>query len=140
MKKRALFIQTISLPALLFASSGTSVFSQEVVIRPRQPLQHEVAVVLKLVQVYATDKKGKAVDDLRLEDFVLTVDGRPVAITAFEKRQLSASPALKAQVDADDEAERRAAIAGAAPRPDPMSFSSTPRRRRRGRYPSPQPR
>ncbi|MBM3295880.1 MAG: hypothetical protein FJY82_15400, partial [Candidatus Aminicenantes bacterium] len=42
---------------------------------------------LKLVQVYATDKKGKAVDDLRLEDFVLTVDGRPVAITAFEKRQ-----------------------------------------------------
>jgi len=98
MKKRALFIQAISLLALLSAPSGTAGISQEVVIRPQKPLRHEVAVVLKLVQVYVTDRKGKAVSDLRPEDFILTEDGRPVEVAAFEKRELAASPALTAEL------------------------------------------
>jgi len=51
----------------------------------QKPLAHEVTVTLKLVQVYVTDKKGNPVSDLRKDDFLLTVGGRPVTITDFER-------------------------------------------------------
>jgi VWFA-related protein len=57
-----------------------------------KPLQHEVSVVLKLIQVYVTDKKGKPVDDLKLDDFIVTDNGQPVVLTDFEKHSLQASP------------------------------------------------
>jgi len=47
-----------------------------------------VTVTLKLVQVYVTDKEGNPVPDLRLEDFRLFDNGKPVAITEFEKHSL----------------------------------------------------
>jgi VWFA-related protein len=50
-----------------------------------KPLQHEVSVTLKLVQVYVTDRKGNPVTDLRKEDFIVYDNGRPVGITEFEK-------------------------------------------------------
>ncbi|MBP7706253.1 MAG: VWA domain-containing protein [Candidatus Aminicenantes bacterium] len=54
-----------------------------------QKPQHEVSVVLKLVQVYVTDKKGRPVEDLGMGDFSVTDDGQPVVLTAFEKHTLA---------------------------------------------------
>jgi VWFA-related protein len=57
-------------------------------IRFQKPLEHTVAVTLKLVQVYVTDRKGKPVQDLQKSDFHLTDKGVPVTITEFEKHVL----------------------------------------------------
>ncbi len=57
-------------------------------IRFQKPLEHDVAVTLKLVQVYVTDRKGKPVQDLRKSDFHVTDKGIPVTITEFEKHVL----------------------------------------------------
>ena len=50
----------------------------------RSQIQHEVTTTLKLVQVYVTDRAGKPIRDLTKQDFSLSVDGKPVAITDFE--------------------------------------------------------
>jgi len=55
--------------------------------------QHEVSVVLKLIQVYVIDKKGKPVDDLALGDFAATDNGQPVVLTEFERHALADVPA-----------------------------------------------
>jgi VWFA-related protein len=52
------------------------------------PIQHEVTVTLKLVQVYVTDREGKPVPDLLPTDFKLFDNGKPVTITEFEKHTL----------------------------------------------------
>jgi VWFA-related protein len=57
-----------------------------------KPLQYEVSVILKLIHIYVTDSKGKPVEDLTKDDFVVTDDGRPVTVTAFEKHLLAAAP------------------------------------------------
>lgn len=58
-----------------------------------KPLEYEVGVVLKLVHVYVTDKKGKPVPDLARDDFLLVDNGTQVTITEFEKHTLSPTPA-----------------------------------------------
>lgn len=58
----------------------------------QRPLQHEVSVVLKLVHVYVTDKKGKTVEDLTLDDFSASDNGQPVKLTDFEKHVLQIKP------------------------------------------------
>jgi VWFA-related protein len=58
-----------------------------------KPLQYEVTVALKLIHVYVTDKKGKPVEDLKLDDFSVTDNGRPVVLTDFEKHSLQSAPA-----------------------------------------------
>jgi len=50
----------------------------------QKPLQHEVTVTLKLIQVYATDKSGKPAMDLERSDFRLFDNGLSVTITDFE--------------------------------------------------------
>ena len=67
---------------------------QEVVSQFQKPLQHEVSVTLKLIQVYVTDKKGKSVQDLRKSDFLVYDNGQLKDITEFEKHIL-AGPAAK---------------------------------------------
>jgi len=52
------------------------------------PIQHDVAVTLKLVQVYVTDKDGKPVQDLIPAEFDLYDNGKLVTITDFEKHAL----------------------------------------------------
>jgi hypothetical protein len=52
---------------------------------PQEALQYEVTVSLKLVQVYVTDKNGQPVADLNKEDFIVLDDGKPVAVTDFER-------------------------------------------------------
>jgi VWFA-related protein len=58
-----------------------------------KPLQYEVSVVLKLIHVYVTDKKGNPVKDLSKDDFVVTDEGKPVTVTDFEKHGLDMSAA-----------------------------------------------
>jgi hypothetical protein len=48
-------------------------------------LQHEVAVTLKLIQVFVTDAEGKPVLDLEKSDFVIIDNGKPQTITDFER-------------------------------------------------------
>ncbi|MCX6577166.1 MAG: VWA domain-containing protein [Candidatus Aminicenantes bacterium] len=54
----------------------------------QKPVEYEVAVTVKLIQVYVTDKKGKPVRDLTKEDFIVTDSGRPVKLSEFEKHLL----------------------------------------------------
>lgn len=56
----------------------------------QEPLQHEVTVTLKLVQVYVTDPKGNPARDLDKSDFVLYDNGKLQGITDFEKHFLAA--------------------------------------------------
>lgn len=58
---------------------------------PAKPLQYEVSVVLKLIHVYVTDKKGNPVPDLAASDFTVTDNGQPMTVTDFERRVLRAS-------------------------------------------------
>ena len=53
-----------------------------------QELQHEVAVTLKLIQVYVTDKDGNPVIDLKPEDFVVYDNKKLQKITDFEQHKL----------------------------------------------------
>jgi VWFA-related protein len=57
--------------------------------KKNQELQHEVAVTLKLVQVYVTDKKGNPVLDLKKEDFIILDNGKKKPITEFEIHMLT---------------------------------------------------
>ena len=52
-------------------------------------LQHEVTVVLKLVQVFVVDEKGNPVTDLSIDDFILYDNQELKTITDFEKHLLS---------------------------------------------------
>ena len=47
------------------------------------PLQHEVTVTLKLIQVYVSDRDGNPVLDLTKDDFLLYDNGRPMTVTDF---------------------------------------------------------
>ncbi|MBW2217643.1 MAG: VWA domain-containing protein [Deltaproteobacteria bacterium] len=69
---------------LLRSANGTSM--------PKEEMQHEVAVTLKLVQVFVLDKNGDPVKDLRISDFTVYDNGQPKKITEFERYTLSASP------------------------------------------------
>ena len=90
---------------LCFASGTSSLrpsaASQEAV-QLQKPLQYQVSVTLKLVQVYVTDKKGKPVQDLQKSDFVVYDNGQKKEITEFEKHILT-KPAAKAEVQAAEE-------------------------------------
>jgi VWFA-related protein len=51
-------------------------------------LRYEVAVTLKLVQVFVIDKKGNPVLDLRKEDFLIHDNGKIQTISEFERHAL----------------------------------------------------
>jgi VWFA-related protein len=62
----------------------------------KSDLQYEIAVTLKLVQVYVVDKNGNPELDLGKEDFVLHDNGRVQVISEFERHSLSLpSPAAE---------------------------------------------
>jgi VWFA-related protein len=77
-----------SLLALLSVFLSPAALQQDAA-RPKKPLQHEVSVTLKLIQVIVTDKVGNPVTDLRREDFVLTDNGREMRLTEFEKHLIT---------------------------------------------------
>jgi VWFA-related protein len=57
--------------------------------KDQEELKYEVVVVLKLVQVYVTDKKGNPVTDLAKDDFILYDNGKLQEITDFERHILT---------------------------------------------------
>ncbi|MBN1273427.1 MAG: VWA domain-containing protein, partial [Candidatus Aminicenantes bacterium] len=59
----------------------------------QEQYRHEVAVTLKLIQVYVTDKSGSPVTGLGVEEFELFDNGKRVPITAFEEYDFSYPPA-----------------------------------------------
>ncbi len=67
------------------ASAGQTQTSDRQAVSPQKPLQHEVAVTLKLIQVYVTDKNGKPVANLDKSAFQIYDNGQLQAITEFEK-------------------------------------------------------
>ena len=69
-------------------TEGATIAAPQDPVRFQNPIEHNVAVTLKLVQVYVTDKKGKPVPDLRKTDFRAFDDGTPVTITEFERHVL----------------------------------------------------
>jgi len=98
---RSLFMRKVNKFALLSLLAGicllaglsfqSSSASQEAV-RLQKPLEHQVTVTLKLIQVYVADKKGNPVQDLGKEDFVVYDNGQAMTLTEFEKHILAASP------------------------------------------------
>jgi VWFA-related protein len=101
-KKLVLIMVSAGLGLLSILASPLSPAPQEVVIRFQKPLQHEVSVTLKLIQVYVTDKKGKAVQDLQKSDFVVYDNGQLKDITEYEKHIL-AGPTAKTGLPATTE-------------------------------------
>ena len=78
----------------LFLILATALFSGALEPPPQEAqdksdIQHEVAVTLKLVQVFVVDKKGNPVLDLRKEDFIVHDNGRVRVISEFERHSLS---------------------------------------------------
>ncbi len=57
--------------------------------KSQKAFQYEVTVVLKLVQVFVTDKEGNPIIDLTKDDFILYDNGKLQKITDFEKHFLS---------------------------------------------------
>ena len=78
---------------LIFAFSlayGLNISNSESLQQKKEDLalQHEVTVVLKLVQVFVVDEKGNPVTDLSIDDFVLYDSKELRTITDFEKHLL----------------------------------------------------
>jgi VWFA-related protein len=87
-KKLAILLPIIGFGIIAGPPFQSSSASQEAV-QIQKPLQHEVSVTLKLIQVYVTDKKGKPVQDLQKSDFIVYDNGQKKEITEFEKHVLA---------------------------------------------------
>ena len=73
----------VAITFLIFSEPGlTAQAGQE------KPLQHQVGVTLKLVQVYVTAKGGEPVTDLSAADFEVLDNGRSFPVAHFEKHFL----------------------------------------------------
>ncbi|HYA49090.1 MAG TPA: VWA domain-containing protein [Burkholderiales bacterium] len=83
------------LAASLLAASG--LLSAQTAAKAPKPFQYSVTVTVKLVQVYVTGKDGRPVADLKPEEFLVTDNGRPVAVTHFEKHFLGQAAAAAAE-------------------------------------------
>ncbi|MCX6563838.1 MAG: VWA domain-containing protein [Candidatus Aminicenantes bacterium] len=90
-KKFSILFLIAGLCFILGPSSRSGSASQQAA-QPQKPLQHEVAVTLKLIQVYVTDKNGNPVKDLKNSDFAIFDNGVEKTITEFEKHILAAAP------------------------------------------------
>ncbi|MDP2913911.1 MAG: VWA domain-containing protein [Candidatus Aminicenantes bacterium] len=87
MKKASPFLLILA-GAFLSGPSVDGISAAQEAVRLQKPLEHQVVVTLKLIQVYVTDKKGAPVQDLKKEDFVVFDNGREMTLTDFEKHIL----------------------------------------------------
>ncbi len=92
MRTKLLFATVALLLVLNFFLQG--IHSEVQVKKDQTSLQYEVAVTLKLVQIYVTDKKGNPVVDLKKEDFLIYDNGKNQSITEFEKHILHLPPSM----------------------------------------------
>jgi VWFA-related protein len=100
----------LGLPLLFADGGGSDSLSGHGIawpVRPGQAAQekavagHEVAVTLKLVQVYVADKKGRPVLGLKKGDFVIRDNGKAQRVTDFESHVMSI-PALGKEAAPDN--------------------------------------
>ena len=91
MIRRGLFFSNLSVFFLLFIPFARLSSTPQEVAPLQKPLEHQVTVTLKLIQVYVTDKKGNPVPDLNKEDFIVYDNGRAMTLTEFEKHILEAA-------------------------------------------------
>ena len=73
----------------IFLQSGPGQQSDPRQSKVQGPLQHDVTVARKLVQVYVTDKRGNPIADLQRDDFILYDNKDEKQITEFERHALS---------------------------------------------------
>ena len=90
------FLRAVFFFACLFSGlllSGKSELSQQSgqtrTKTAQEPLQNEVTVTIKLVQIFVADPRGNPVLDLEKSDFVLYDNGKRQTITEFERHFLS---------------------------------------------------
>ena len=82
---------------LLLAASGLFIApgqnappAQDSAVKVQQrPIEHQVAVTLKLIQVYVVDRRGDPVGDLTREEFIVFDNGERKSLTEFERHSLS---------------------------------------------------
>lgn len=81
-----------------FSESPAIAFQEQPRIeQAMKPLQYEVSVILKLIQVFAADAKGNPAPDLEKSDFVLYDNGKLQKITEFEKHFIQMPEAVGAE-------------------------------------------
>ena len=102
-RHRVTAVATSLLVGLAVLGAAPILYGQEVA----ESFFDTVDIEIVNVEVYVTDRKGEPITDLRAEDFEITHDGEPVAISNFfaSNEQLQAQPPM----------------AGAAPGPDATS-------------------
>jgi VWFA-related protein len=88
MIRRGLFFSKFLVFFLFFIPFVRLSSTPQEVAQLQKPLEHQVTVTLKLIQVYVTDKKGNPVPDLKKEDFIVYDNGRAMTLTEFEKHIL----------------------------------------------------
>jgi len=76
-----------------------------------KPLQYEVNVILKLIQVFVADLDGNPASDLEKEDFVLYDNGKLQKITAFEKHFIKMPDSAGAEPAVSETALRQSSVA-----------------------------
>jgi VWFA-related protein len=76
---------------IALATAGRPQTSDRQAVSPQKPLQHEVAVTLKLIQVYVTDKNGKPAANLDKSAFRVFDNGELQTITEFERHMAPAA-------------------------------------------------
>ena len=87
MKKKIFFLSLL----LTFSfQPNAPILNPESVLEKKEQkgLQYEVTVVLKLIQVYVTDKEGNPVTDLDKSEFTIFDNGEFKEITEFERHIL----------------------------------------------------
>ena len=86
MSRKILFFTTIMLLLIFAAVQGQEAKSiKQMKFRQDTPeFEKDISVVLRLLDVDAFDSEGKAVTDLRREDFSIKVNGQPVEIKTFD--------------------------------------------------------
>lgn len=90
---------------LMLAAPGSP--GQEAVRVQQRPIEHQVAVTLKLIQVFVTDRKGNPVPDLTRDEFSVVDNGERKTLTEFERYSVSGPAAAPKPVPV---AEKPAAV------------------------------
>ena len=97
MKRNIAFFFLAATPLLLFNIFGLNSGAAQKT-NDQEALQHEVSVILKLVQVYVADKNGKPVTELERSDFELYDNGEKDGITDGPGARDEAGPRSGASV------------------------------------------
>lgn len=56
--------------------------------KSKEKLKHDIKVIVRLLEVYVTDKNGDLITDLTPSEFFINCDGKPKPISYFEKRKM----------------------------------------------------